>query len=187
MILGMLTGRFDLALRLTGGPFASTARRIAAISLAGILIATSASPQSSGVTPSSPSAHSKTGVAPPPPPDDDRPLNAREAGRRAEQKSDWKTAYADYSEAAARRALAGNIPDARAILTQALLIDPNYSVARERLSELADDSVKVLPDKNTRLAGLPRLHPRPGALDFDYRGTARGAYEEIGRQFGVTV
>ncbi|MGD0908972.1 MAG: FG-GAP-like repeat-containing protein [Candidatus Acidiferrales bacterium] len=150
-----------------------------------------------------------------PAPDEERALNAREAGRRAEQKSDWKAAYADYSEAvtyapsdrdypilkeharfqmvqgmveaAERRALAGNIPDARAILSQALVIDPNYSVARERLSELADDSVKPVPDKNTRLAGLPRLHPKPGALDFDYRGTTRGAYEEIGRQFGVTV
>ena len=215
MILGMLTVRNDVAFRLPGGLSATTARRAAAIALAGILVAAPASPQSSSGTQSPRPATSRTSAARASSPEEERAFNAREAARRAEQKNDWKAAYADYSEAvtadpsnrdysilkeharfqmvqgmvesAERRALAGNIPDARAILTQALIIDPNYSVARERLAELADDSVKVVPDKSTRLAGLPRLHPKPGALDFDYRGTARGAFEEIGRQFGVTV
>jgi general secretion pathway protein D len=147
-----------------------------------------------------------------------RPLHHRhrlQQRRSAEQSGDWKTAYADYSEASAyapsvreysilkeharfqllqgfvdsaeRQALAGNIPNARALLAQALEIDPNYDVARERLGELTSDTVEIAKQKGPRLAGLPRLQPKPGTRDFDFRGTLRGAYEEIGKQFGVTV
>ena len=41
--------------------------------------------------------------------------------------------------------------------------------------------------KGPRLAGLPRLVFKPGTQAFDFRGTTRGAYEEIGRQFGVKM
>ncbi len=34
---------------------------------------------------------------------------------------------------------------------------------------------------------MPRLILKPGTQSFDYRGTVRGAYEEIGKQFGVTM
>ena len=88
---------------------------------------------------------------------------------------------------AERQAIAGDVGAARALLMQALQLDPNYAVARERLAELSSDSVEVAPEKGPRLAGLPRIHPNPGTRDFDYRGTTRGAYEEIGRQFAITI
>ena len=73
-------------------------------------------------------------------------------------------------------------------MIQALEIDPNYTVARERLTQLTSDSVRIMPpEQGPRLAGLPRISPTPGTRDFDFRGTTRGAYTEVGRQFGVTV
>ena len=163
-------------------------RRLAALTLAAFLVTSPASPQSAGISP--------------PRPDKNRAQNAYQAGRRAEQSGDWKTAYADYTDATAyapankeypllreharfqviqglidgaeRQAIAGDVAAARALLMQALEIDPNYAVARERLAELSSDSVEVAPEKGPRLAGLPRLHPRPGTRDFDYRGTTRG-------------
>ncbi len=155
-----------------------------------------------------------TAVAPPAP-DKPRARKAFDAGRRAEQSGDWKTEFAAYTEAATydssnreyamlreharfqvvqslvdgaeRQAIAGNTPAARALLTEALGIDPNYVVARERLAELSPSPVDVQPDKGPRLAGLPRLSLTPGTHAFEYRGTTRGAYEEIGKQFGVKM
>jgi Flp pilus assembly secretin CpaC len=148
-------------------------------------------------------------------PDKNRARNAYQAGRRAEQSGDWKAEFAAYSEAAAydpsnreyailkeharfqviqslvdgaeRQAIAGNIPGARAMLIEALGIDPNYVVARERLAELTPRPEEIEAGKGPRLAGLPRLSLKPGAQAFEYRGTTRGAYEEIGKQFGVKM
>jgi hypothetical protein len=36
-------------------------------------------------------------------------------------------------------------------------------------------------------SGPPQLQYRPGVHDFDFRGTTRGAYEEVARQFGLTA
>ena len=140
---------------------------------------------------------------------------AYQAGRRAEQAGDLKMELTAYSEAAAydpqnreyamlkeharfqvvqslvdraeRQVVAGDLPGARALLHEALLRDPNYSVAQERLAELAPTPAKVDSENGPRLAGLPRLMPKPGMFEFDYHGTTRGAYEEIGKQFGVTM
>jgi Flp pilus assembly secretin CpaC len=179
-------------------------------------MAASASPQSPGGVAPPPSTvpKSKTTEAPPRP-DKNRAQNAYQAGRRAEQAGDWKAAYTAFSEAVAyapankeypllreharfqllqglanlaeRQALAGDTAGARDLLLHALEIDPHYVIARERLAELAPDSVPSAPEKGPRIAGPPRLHPKPGTRDFDYRGTTRGAYEELGRQFGVTI
>lgn len=193
------------------GRWIAVARRVAVLALSALLITVPASPQSQG--PASPAQASPDKTTPRP--DKSRAQKASQEGQRAEQSGNWKAAYADYSEAstyapsnreysilkeharfqlvqglidsAERQALTGNIPNARALLTQALEIDPNYEVARERLEELASDSPETAPESGPRLAGLPRLSPKPGTLDFDYRGTMRGAYEEIGRQFGVKV
>src|SRR5262249_24290799 len=62
-----------------------------------------------------------------------------------------------------------------------------FDVARERLAALDSGSPLPQEQKAPRLAGLPRLTPKPGTHDFNFRGTIRGAYEEIGRQFGVTI
>ena len=47
--------------------------------------------------------------------------------------------------------------------------------------------MKLKSAKGPRLGGLPRLILKPGTQAFDYRGTTRGAYEEIGKQFGVKM
>ena len=211
MILAMPTTSCHLMFGRRFGLWAIVARRVAVMALSGLLLTPVASPQSQG--PASPAQAATPN--PSPRPDKNRAQKASQEGRRAEQSADWKAAYAAYSEAstyaptvrqysilkeharfqliqglvdsAERQALAGNIADARALLTQALQIDPNYDVARERLAELSSDVLEIEPDKRPRLAGLPRLSPKPGTVDFDYRGTMRGAYQEIGRQFGVTV
>jgi type II secretory pathway component GspD/PulD (secretin) len=148
-------------------------------------------------------------------PDKGRARAAFQAGRASEQLSEWKAAFAAYSEAAAydpsnreyailkehsrfqviqgfvdsaeRQAVSGDLSSARALLQQALEIDPNYAVAQERLAELTQEPIEAEPGKVPRLAGLPRLNLKPGNRAFDYRGTTRGAYEEIAKQFGVTV
>ena len=162
-----------------------------------------------------PAARAAPPSPPAPAQDKSRARTAYQSGRRAEQSGDWKTEFAAYSEAvtydpsnreyallkeharfqlvqslvdsAERQAVAGNLPAARALLTQALEVDPNYAVARERLAELTPNPVEAEVAKGPRLAGLPRLNFRPGAKTFDYRGTVRGAYEEIGKQFDVKM
>src|SRR5437879_120598 len=187
-----------------------------ALTLATLLVAASASPQSPrGVSAHSADPSAKAPEASPSRPDKSRAQIAYQAGRRAEQAGDWNVAYTSYSEATAyapaekeysllreharfqlvqrladlgeRLLLAGDGAGAREQLVHALEIDPNYAIARERLAELPADSPNATPEKGPRLAGLPRLHPKPGTRDFDYRGTTRSAYEEVGRQFGVTI
>jgi type II secretory pathway component GspD/PulD (secretin) len=201
MILAMAKPRRHLAFGPQPGRLAVVLQRLAALALALFLVTVPASPQSKGASS--------------PRPDKSRAQKAYREGQRAEQSGDWKTAYAAYSDAttyapankeypllkeharfqviqglmdsAERQAIAGNVTAARGLLTQALKIDPNYVVVRERLAELSPDSVEVAPEKGPRLAGPPRLHTKPGTQDFDYRGTTRGAYDELGRQFGVTM
>jgi hypothetical protein len=187
-----------------------------ALTLATVLVAATASPQSPGgasalATLSPANAPKESPLRP----DKNRAQTAYQAGRRAEQAGAWKEAYAAYSEAtvygptdkeysllrehsrfqltqgladlAERQLLSGDVAGARQQLVHALEIDPNYAIARERLEELPQDFFDVKPETRPRLAGLPRLNPKPGTRDFDFRGTTRSAYEELGRQFGVTV
>lgn len=196
---------------------ALVARQFAAIALVGILMASSASPQASGIPSPAQRSSSQIGTpaAPAPTPDKNRAQAAYQAARKAEQSGDWKSAFADYSEAslyapsnreysilkeharfqliqgivgaAERESNSGNITNARALLSQALEIDPNYAVARERLQELSPAPDEIPTEVHSRIAGLPQLSHKSGTQQFDYRGTTRGAYEEIGRLFGVTV
>lgn len=151
----------------------------------------------------------------PPEPDKRRARNAFQSGRRAEQAADWKAAYAAYTEAAMyepsnreytilkeharfqvvqlfvesaeRQAITGDVAGARALLKQALDVDPNYVVARERLQELTPTPEETERQSGPRLAGLPRLILKPGTQAFDVRGTIRSAYDAIGNQFGVKM
>jgi type II secretory pathway component GspD/PulD (secretin) len=148
-------------------------------------------------------------------PDKGRARKAFETGRRAEQSGDWNAEFAAYTEAASydpsnreysvlkeharfqvvqslvqsaeRQEIAGDAPGARSLLSQALQIDPNYVVARERLDELTPSVPEAEAQNAPRLAGLPRLALKPGKHAFDYRGTVRGAYGEIANQFAVKV
>src|SRR5665213_3376614 len=161
------------------------------------------------------SAHAENPPTPVPKPDKGRARNAFQQGRLAEQAGDWKAEFAAYTEAATydpsnhqyamlkeharfqvvqslvdaaeRQEIAGNTPGARDLLTEALRIDPNYIVARERLQELTPVEQEVEAAKGPRLGGIPRLVLNPGTQAFDFRGTTRGAYEEIGKQFGVKM
>jgi len=139
---------------------------------------------------------------------------AYDEGQRAETTGDWETAFRAYQEAAAlspddraiqvrgqlarsalaqqrteqaeKQLLSGNPALARAMLQSALQLDPSYSVALERLQELAPArSPAALPGDNLA-STLPAIKANAGTRNFDYNGTTRGAYEEIARQFGVT-
>ncbi len=217
MILAMIQPRCHLAIRSRPGRLVSLSRRFAAIAFAGLLAVAPALPQSSSgpSSPAVAPSLAASPATPPPPPDKGRARKAFQAGRRAEQSGDWKAEFAAYSEAATydpsnreykmlmeharfqvlqaltdsaeRQAVSGDIPGARALLTQALAIDPNYAVAQERLGELTPSPEEAEAAKGPRLAGLPRLILKPGTQAFDYRGTTRGAYEEIGKQFGVKM
>ena len=198
------------------GRLLSAARRIAVLSFFSLLIVAPAFPQSAGGARASASPRpNPLSAKSAPHPDKARAESAFQDARRDEQAGDWKSAFAKYSEAVAyapsnqqystlkeharfqwiqgivaaaeRQVIAGNVPGARALLTEALTIDPNYSVARERLAELKSDAVEDAPDKEQRLAGLPRISPKPGTREFDFRGTVRDAYAEVGQQFGVTM
>ena len=135
-------------------------------------------------------------------------------GVRAERSGDWETAFAAYSDAArlspgdravelrrefakselvqertqrAEKELLGGRNDlARASLEGALELDPGYTVARERLQQIAALTPRD-EAPSERIAGPLQLKAQPGTHDFDYRGTTRGAYEEVARQFGLTA
>ncbi len=134
-------------------------------------------------------------------------------GQRAEQDGEWERAFEAYSEAAAqspndheirlwqelarfqlvqqrteqaaREILTGQTNRAREHLKEALRLDPGYTVARERLQQLGLQSSPVAVPAAQIFRGPARIDASPGTRDFDYRGTTRGAYEEIAWQFGV--
>lgn len=172
-------------------------------------------PASGPAASAAPSSKAPASAAPNSRPDKGRARSAYQVGRRAEQSEDWKAEFTAYSEAAAydpsnreyamlkeharfqvvqslvesaeRQAVAGDMSGARSLLLQALDVDPNYEVARERLAELTPGAEETEAPKSPRLASPPRLILTPGTKAFDYRGTTRGAYEEIGKQFGVKI
>ncbi len=138
---------------------------------------------------------------------------AYDQGLRAENAGDWETAFQAYREAAAlspkdraiqfraelarsalaqqrteqaeRQLVSGNPALARAMLQSALQVDPSYTVAQERLQQLAQATPSTaLPGENLA-SSLPAIKPATGKHDFDYNGTTHGAYGEVARLFGV--
>ncbi len=114
----------------------------------------------------------------------DRTIRLRREVARAEAAS-IRTAQAE------REILSGQKESARASLRAALQIDPSYTAASERLQQISA-AIPASPAKTEqdaldepRLLGPAPLHAQPGVRSFDYRGTTRGAYEEIARQFGL--
>ena len=152
---------------------------------------------------------------------------AYEQGLQAERASDWQAALQAYQLAASespgdraiqlreavarsqvaqlrtqqaeREILGGQNDTARASLQSALLIDPSYGVARERLGQLAEDVRSAgqpggttpgdiaAPEGPQLASGPVKLLPRPGKRDFHFEGATRGAYEAIAQQFGLTA
>ena len=140
---------------------------------------------------------------------------AYDQGQRAETAGDWETAFQAYQRAAAlspndraiqaraifarsalaqqrteqaeRQLLSGNRALARAMLQSALQVDPSYSVAQERLQELAQTDTPASLTSENLSSTLPAIKPNPGTRNFDYNGATHGAYEEVARLFGVTA
>ncbi|MBI1750147.1 MAG: VCBS repeat-containing protein [Acidobacteria bacterium] len=133
----------------------------------------------------------------------------------AEQAELWNTAFALYSEAVqlapgnaeyvARRerakfrlvqqhmdraeleAVQGQLEEARSELRMALALDPGYRVALERLSQMEAQSSREMGRRSEYDAGVIQIKPRPAKHTFDYRGNTLGAYEEVAKQFGLTM
>jgi general secretion pathway protein D len=145
-------------------------------------------------------------------PDPKTAQQAFKQGTVAEQAGDWNRAFAAYSEAwrllptehsyllrreharfrlvqdhverADRYALTGEHQQAKEELLAALALDPGYAIARERWQQLtAASTARQQPAQPP--AG--QIAPRAGTHSFNYRGDIRGAYEEVGRAFGITV
>lgn len=142
-------------------------------------------------------------------------VQAYDEGQRAESVGDWETAFQAYQQAAtlspddrviqakailARSALAqertqqaekqivsGNRALARAMLQSALQVDPTYTVAQERLQELATGDNSASLSVENLSSTLPAVKPNAGTRNFDYNGGTHGAYEEAARQFGLTA
>jgi len=201
---------------------ATLAASIAAFPLAGQLQSQLSPPTAAPLTSSSPVARPPSAAA-----NKRKARQAYEQGLHAEQANDWEQAFRAYSEAASespgdrtiqlheevarsqvaqlrtqeaeREILSGQNDIARASLQSALQLDPSYTIARERLEQLAEDvgsaekSGSTAPDDITapegpRLASGPqKLLPQPGKRDFNFQGTTRGAYEAIAQQFGLTA
>ena len=118
----------------------------------------------------------------------DKTIRLRREVARAEAAS-MRTAQAE------REILSGQKESARASLRAALQIDPSYTAASERLQQIsaaipASPSRRRKPRMRSMDRGCwvrRRCTRRLGVRSFDYRGTTRGAYEEIARQFGLVA
>ena len=137
-------------------------------------------------------------------------------GVRSERAEDWDGAYTAYSDAvnyapnnreyfihrelaksrlvqeradaAERDAVSGKLDKARQELLSATYLDPTNGVLRERLAELiAAEPGQVRAITEPDLAGPVHLDYQPGTHNFDYRGDTKGAYEAVGKAFGVEV
>lgn len=156
-------------------------------------------------------------IPPTPKPDAKKAKKDYERGVRAEESSNWQDAYDAYADAmeldpnnreyflrrevvksrlvqakvdlAEREAVSGRIANARQDLLDARYLDPTNTFVRDRLNELA--ALTPTDPKPLRsdipLASPVHLDYRPGKRSFDYRGDTQGAYQEVGKQFGVEV
>jgi type II secretory pathway component GspD/PulD (secretin) len=192
----------------------------------GVLVAVAAafaSPSLRAQSPITAPSAPNSGAALPAPPGKAR--QAYEEGLRAESIGDWQTAFQAYSDAAGlspddraiqlrrqlarsalaqrrteqaeREALTGNTALARATLQSAIELDPSYTVAQERLQQLAQVSTSTplpgtslasaIPAGENLASDLPVIKPGAGKRNFEYSGATHGAYEEVARQFGVSA
>jgi len=138
---------------------------------------------------------------------------AFEAGVNSEHSLDWANAYSHFSEAvtlnprdlesrqrrenarsrlvqqhfdvAERAALDGAYSVAESELRAAIRMDPGFAPARERLAQI--ETLARQQQAPVALAGPAQLKPQSGTRTFNFRGDVRGAWQELGRQFGVIV
>ena len=173
-------------------------------------------PQAAKNPPSAPAGTHPT-AAPSVKPDPKKAKETYNEGVLAEKKQDWATAYEDYSDAvrwapdnrkylmsrelarsqlvqtkmdaAERDAISGKFEDAERELGSALSLDPTNTVVSERLTEISSIASPAAPRIPAELpiSGEVHLAYKEGKRNLDYRGDARGAYQEVARQFGVEV
>jgi type II secretory pathway component GspD/PulD (secretin) len=134
----------------------------------------------------------------------------------ADRNEDWDDAYTSYSDAvnyapnnrdyfihrelakshlvqeradaAERDAVSGRLDEARKELLSATYLDPTNRVLRERLAQLiAQEPSQSQAVTEPDIAGPVQLDYQQGTHSFDYRGDTQGAYQEVGKQFGVEV
>jgi type II secretory pathway component GspD/PulD (secretin) len=92
-----------------------------------------------------------------------------------------------HAERAERDAVAGHSVAAREELRAAIALDPGYRPAQERLQQLERQSLHEADGVPAFATAPATLQPAAGTRTIDYRGEVRGAYEEVARQFGLTV
>jgi Flp pilus assembly secretin CpaC len=148
--------------------------------------APNAPPSSSAATGEAAPAAAADAVTPKlPAPDPRKARDAYQAGRNAETSQDWKTAYADeteaaeyapdnkeyqlrryldrfalvqeYTDRAERERIDGQPSAAREDLMQALELDPGYSVAQDRLQEINSEGAAEVPVPNAADTHLANL------------------------------
>jgi len=86
---------------------------------------------------------------------------------------------------AERALLADNSAQAALLLRRALVFDPQNETARERLRQMESHTVREMSAVPQYAAAAPVLAPQPGTRDFNIRGTARAAWQEVAREFGM--
>jgi tetratricopeptide (TPR) repeat protein len=86
---------------------------------------------------------------------------------------------------AEREILADRVPQGAALLRKVLVYDPDNSGAAERLRQLERQAIRETTALPEFESAAPKLAPRPGTRNLDYKGTIRGAWEELARQFGL--
>jgi type II secretory pathway component GspD/PulD (secretin) len=167
--------------------------------------------------PGSPAAaETQIRTAPQEKPDAKKAKEAYQRGVRADRNEDWDDAYTSYSDAvnyapnnrdyfihrelakshlvqeradaAERDAVSGRLDEARKELLSATYLDPTNRVLRERLAQLiAQEPSQSQAVTEPDIAGPVQLDYQQGTHSFDYRGDTQGAYQEVGKQFGVEV
>jgi len=92
-----------------------------------------------------------------------------------------------HMDSAEREALAGRMEQARELVHQALRLDRTYTVAQERLQQFSSRAPQVAEVRAAPDEELIRVEPQPGKKTISFRGQVGNAYEELGRQFGITA
>lgn len=182
----------------------STLRQAAALLLAGLLLCAQTPAQSPATPPQHP-AMTHTDMK--------RAHKAAELGDKAEAAGHLDEAFAAYEEAARyasqdariaekfvvlrskvlqmhidaaeRAALVNQFDVATEELGAALAIDPTNGIVTERLGQMKSMEEKPTPKRPMGIEGLPRLQPKPGPRNIDFRGDTKTVYEQLGNLFGV--
>ena len=94
-------------------------------------------------------------------------------------------------QGAAKAQIAGRPEQATLLMAQAKAIDPSSDLVLQHLaagqstSTQAPAKAQIKPADPLAFAGAIEVHPNPGRLDFDLRGTARQIVPQVATAFGL--